>query len=740
MKTFNDRLAQIFKWPLLLPAFIPLLYVDGMLYPYLAPKTFLFRAIGIVVLALFVYLASSGYPFYFKRLKQKLTLLPAGLLVVAYATSLVGVDFYHSFWSTFDRGDGLLTLSLVVAFFYLTLFYANKDFLKRFIKVTALAGTLVAIHAFLQWIEIVSGVNLPGIDITRGRLGGTLGNAAFLASYLGMTAFATLAVARLYLSNHDTRRKIAYVSTVLQLVIIFLTATRGSMLALVFLALICLGYLSWRGIGKSKTIAQYSLLGVVLVGALFITFRAQFTQSSIEPVRRLASISLEDETVSSRLFLAKNLGRAVFDHPVTGYGAEHVTTVFNREYDPSAILEQWFDRSHNAFLDYFLQYGLVGGLLYILIIIFGLRSARHLYKRGEKEGVYIGAIIVIYALQNLFVFDTVSTFWLLFMLIALLSATLDTSSPVYTQRKPLKQVVGVVFALTLLYFVVPVSIQPMRANLLLADGYLYHIADVKRANVSMEKGLSLNTYADLEYGYQAYSMYTDRQAQMLKGDDRMRAYQFTKNLLEKNFAKYPYDARTLTYFAHVLELAPAEVSVDEGLINKVLDRAIELSQHRIQPWYLKANIFLRKGDLATKQTEKVVWYGKGIEVIERYATQEPHLSEPRYILANLYFSIGNKTSAAGWAKEGFQLYKKNEDTARRAMRYYLGVEDWVNMARFLEDLVSAKPDDFEVTYDLAKASFLAGNKARALDLVAFLRIVKPGLVETDPAFVEAMGK
>lgn len=740
MKNFNNRLAQVFKWLLLLPAFIPLLYVDGMLYPYLAPKTFLFRATGLLATALFVYLASSGYPFYFKRLRQKLTWLPLGLLVVAYVSSFVGMNFYHSFWSTFDRGDGLLTLSLVVAFFYLTLLYANKDFLKRFLKVTALAGTLVAIHAFLQWIEIISGIHFPGIEITRGRLGGTLDNAAFLASYLGMTVFVTLAVARLYLADHSLRRKIAYISTVLQITIIFLTATRGSIVSLICLALMYLGYMSWKGVGKSKIVARSSLLGVVLVGILFITFRAQFTQSSIEPIRRLASISLQDETVSSRLFLAKNLGKALFDRPLTGYGAEHVTTVFNREYNPSAILEQWFDRSHNAFLDYFLQYGLVGGLLYILVILFGLRLARQMYRRGETEGVYIGAVIVMYALQNLFVFDTVSTLWPLFVLIALMSATLDMSTAVYTQKSTTKQALGTVCVLALLYLIVPVSIQPMRANLLLADGYLYHIADVKRANTSMEKGLSLGTYADLEYGYQVYSMYTDRQVQMLKGDDRMQAYQFAKSLLENNFAKYPYDARTLTYFAHVLELAPAGIETDEGLINKVLDRAIELSPHRIQPWYLKANVFLRKGDSATKSSEKVLWYTKGIEVIERYATQEPHLSEPRYILANLYFSIGNTASADGWAKEGLRLYKKNEDTARRAMRYYLGVEDWVNMARFLEDLVSINPDDFEVTYDLAKASFLAGDKARAQELVAFLRIVKPGLVETDPAFAEAIGK
>jgi O-antigen ligase len=739
MKNLNDQLAQVFKWLLLLPAFIPLLYIDGMLYPYLAPKTFLFRAVGILAVALFVYLSASGYPFYFKRLRNKLTWLPAGLLAVAYATSLAGVNFYHSFWSTFDRGDGLLTLTIIVAFFYLVLLSAGKDFINKFLKVTALTGSLVAIQSFLQWLEIVSGINIPGIDLTRGRLGGTLGNAAFLASYLGMTAFITLALARTVLAN-TVWKKLAYVSAVLQFIIIFLTATRGSIISLLAVGFITLVYLSLKGNGRSLIWARSGLGIVIVFGLLFVIFRAQLSQSSFEPVRRLAYISLQDETVSSRLFLAKHLGGAVLDHPLAGYGAEHVVTVFNREYDPSAILEQWFDRSHNAFIDYFLQYGIVGGLLYVALLILGLVFAWRVYKKGETWGIYIGLAILMYGLQNLFVFDTAVTLWLLFMLIALTLVSLDDTVAVSLSMSMTKQFVAGLVAVCITYLIIPVSIQPMRANLSLADGYLYHVADIKRSNESMEKGLALNTYADLEYGYQAYSNYTDRQVRILAGDERVQAYNFTASLLEKNFVKYAYDARTLVYYAHVLELAPPEVTPDENLINKVLDRAIELSPHRIQPWYLKANIFLRKGDLSKKSSDKVMWYKKGIEIIERYATQEPYLSEPRYILANLYFSIGEKTSAAGWAAEGLKLYKKNEDTARRAMRYYLGVEDWVNMARFMEDIVSAKPDDYDTTYDLAKASFLAGNVARAKELVEHLRRAKPGLVETDPAFMEAIGE
>ena len=117
---------------LLAPALLPLVYFDGLLYPYVAPKTFLFRGLGIVMFAAFTLLALSGQPFFWERLRQKLTWIPAALLAVAYATSLMGVDFYHSFWSIYDRGDGLLTLTVAVLFFYVTLLYADRGFCRGF--------------------------------------------------------------------------------------------------------------------------------------------------------------------------------------------------------------------------------------------------------------------------------------------------------------------------------------------------------------------------------------------------------------------------------------------------------------------------------------------------------------------------------------------------------------------------------------------------------------------------------
>src|SRR3989344_1403331 len=122
----TDIIARAFPWILLAPTVLPLLYIEGLLYPFVAPKTLLFRALAIVAAAAFAYLALSGGRFYWTRLRQWTSWIPGTLLAVAYATSLVGIDFYHSFWSIYDRGDGLLTLTAAPLFFYLILLYADR--------------------------------------------------------------------------------------------------------------------------------------------------------------------------------------------------------------------------------------------------------------------------------------------------------------------------------------------------------------------------------------------------------------------------------------------------------------------------------------------------------------------------------------------------------------------------------------------------------------------------------------
>ncbi|MBI5457033.1 O-antigen ligase family protein [Candidatus Kaiserbacteria bacterium] len=734
---------RIITWLLVSPAVLPLVYADGLLYPYVTLKMLLVRTLGVSVLALFAYLVLSSRPLYWGRLRNIAAWVPATILAVAYVTSLTGIDFYHSFWSTFERGDGLLTMTVVGILFYVTLLCADTTLIRRIVGAVVVVATLVSLYTVLQWVQAIIGVDLPLIEVPRGRFGATLGNAAYLASYLGLTLFLACALAWEHFENVRARTtlRFLYASVGLQLTAILLAATRGTLLALAVVGFTALLYVSWRGfpgIATSlKTYARYSFALMLVASALFFVFREQLKDVPIESVRRLATISLSEGTVSSRFFVWKNvLSETVHSSPVIGYGAEHIDFVFNKIYDPTGIAEEWFDRSHNAFFDYFVQYGIIGFLLYVSLIAALLYRSARIFRQGNPWGAFLFLLAITYVIQNFFVFDTAITFWLILMVFSATYVGDGQIQPfVHTLKIPRLIPTGV--ALVILTLIIPVSIQPLRANLLLADGYRYHIADPKRSVSSMERGLSLGTYAELEYGYNAYQMYTERQVTMLSGEGRLGAYLFARKILSENYEIYPYDARTAVYFAHVLDLAPPEEPTDEATIRAVLSRAIELSPKRMQPWYLLANTSIRKGDaLPQGSAEKRTYYLEGIRVLDEYASTVPKLAEPRFVIATLYLTIGEPDVAREWAAEAVPLYTKDYAVAKRAARFYILMEDWEMARSFLTDAVeTSEVPDYPMMYDLAKASFLSGRIGDAARIVESLRTEAPGLVETDVRFI-----
>lgn len=732
-------LSRALPYLLLFPALLPLVFIDGLLYPYLAPKTILFRTDWLLATAAFVVLILAKHHFYFDRFKNWATWIPGALLLVAYVSSYFGIDFYNSFWSIFDRGDGLLTMTAIVGFFYLFLAAADDRLVEKLLKITAWVASGVALIGVLQWVQQASGMDIPLVPSVEGRIGSTMGNAAFLASYLGLSFFLTLITA----ARSRGRVQVAlYIGAALQILTIVLSATRGSLLAFVIAGGLACLYVAWKGEAKLRTYARGAVvLGLVTIG-LFVSFREQLAQSSFEPIRRVAGISLQDATVESRLFIWREVGAKVTSQPILGVGAENIEVLFNEIYDPTAIVEQWFDRTHNAFLDYAVQFGFAGLALYLALLAIFTREA---WRRAREEGIgftvgpMFALMLVVYAAQNFFVFDTALTLWLFLMCLAVQFILRDSSKSYALSVPAVPAAVPLIAGAVVAALIIPVSLMPLRANWLLAQGYLYHVFDARKAVNLTQKGYDLDTYATLEYGYQLYEMFTERQIEMLKGEARVIAYRFAEKVLSENFERYPYDARTATYYAHVLDSAPPEVTRDDEKLKEVIAHAIELSPRRIQPWYLLANMSIRAGDaLPPKDKNKNAHYLNAVAVLTEYSKLVPSMAEPRFVIATLYLTMGDLETAKEWADKGLPLYKTDLPTARRAARYYVMTEDWEQAPRFLEEILSYSPTEYNIKYDLAKAVFLGGDVERARRLVEELKVEAPGLVERDQAFLNAV--
>lgn len=690
MTALLHRIERAYPWLLLAPVILPVVVWSGCIYPYLVPKTLLFYALSLVSAGMFAVLVAHGRTFFWPRLAQWEVWIPGALLALAYGTSLVGADFYRSFWSLFVRGDGLLMLTCAVASFYLIILSADRTFFTRLLYAASSVGTFVAVYGIGEWL------------FARGRIGGLLGNAAFFAGYLGITFFATLIASRT-LSGQWKRFAIA--GAVLQVIAITLSATRGTMLALGVAFFVALVHLATRSKGKSRTWSAWLLVALVTTGTLFFTFRSEIAKVPFTPIARIASVSLAEGDVASRLFIWKNMMGEIRKSPWTGVGAEHVDVLFNRFYDPTQIYEQWFDRSHNAFIDYTAQYGIGGLLLYLLLIASFITAAVRYARRADRPtaGLFV-LLAVTYAVQNIFVFDTVSSFWLLLAFLAAFTAmSLNEGSCESLSLPSWVRPTSWALALVLAALVVQVSVRPAIAAYDLAHAYTYQLVDVSKEIGYLSRGFALGTYGDVEYGYTAYDMYAHTQASLLTGQARVDAYEVARSILTTDFNRYPYDARTALYLAHVLSLAPMEVKADRELLGSALERAIRLSPKRAQPWYILTNLSISGANTYPPSSkERIAGYTAARDLLSRYITFVPTLSEPYFVLAQLLYASGDKKGASDAAQKGKDTYIGTLESATRAAGYYETVVDLPNAAFFLGEVVRIDPTNTAARSDLEK--------------------------------------
>lgn len=735
--TFLERRAtyarESISWFILAACLVPLLFISGLYYPFVVPKTLVFQGLGLLAVAAFSFAALSGESFYYARLRAWQAYIPAALLFLEYFASAFGVDFFHSFWGSFSRGDGLLTSTVAVGFGYLILLIADERFVGRLLKTISLVALVVALIGFIEWLEYIFHFSIALLPPATDRIGSTFGNAEFLASYLALASFLTLA----YAFSLNAKNKIIWFSIAgFVMLVAVLTATRGTLAALFSAAVFALIVVALWGKRNAKR-ARGILLGVLLVALLGIVFRTELSHSSFKPVERIASISFVDSGTANRLYVWQNGFGEAFRHPLLGVGAEHETQLFDRFYDPTRIQEQWFDRLHNAFLDYFAEYGIAGVLLYLTLICAIFRTAYLRYRKSDDRFSFMLALgVLVYAVQNFFAFDNQSILFLLFVYFGIAYSLRDAS--VQTVGTPKRPVLGLIAALLFLIALVPVGVVPFQADRALASGYLYQIADVGKANSYFEKGYGYHTYANLEYGYVLHDLYIDTQVSQLTGAPRVAAYNSVVGILTKNFTRYSYDARTALYLAAVLDAAPPEVSLDSAQLKEAAARAALLSPKRAQATYLLVNASLTE---AAKENGEAALasYADAVATLSAYTKNVPTLSEPHFVLASLYLALGENASAEQEAALGTSAYMPNVETAHRAVAYYLAAKNWQEAVKYLEQVTSLDPSDDASKLDLAKALYLSGNVQGARTIVNALKTSNSPYATSDPAFLSALG-
>ncbi|MEI6494759.1 MAG: O-antigen ligase family protein [bacterium] len=404
---------------LFLVPFIPLIVTSSMFFPYITGKNFAFRIIVEIVFALWLVLIWKDASCRPKKSWVLWSVL--GWLGVVAVATVLGENPFRSFWSNFERMEGLITYVHLAMYFLVagTVLYSAKIW--HWLFNANLAATLILFIAGLsQHLSQLKSGNFARIDAT-------LGNPSYLGLYMLLMAFFTVfAVYKVW--GNKLLRWAYTLCLVGEVYIIYYTATRGAILGLVGGLLLIALILAWRGQGLTKKIALGVVIaGVVLAGIFWSVRQADFVKNS--PVlSRFANFSLTEQTTESRLLIWKMSFEGFKEHPVLGWGPENYNLVFNKYYNPLMWKQEpWFDRSHNIVFDWLINAGLLGLLTYLSLFagaLYVIWRKEAINKEGEEIPLLgkalLTGLLAAYFFNNIFVFDNIVSYIIFFTLLAYL--------------------------------------------------------------------------------------------------------------------------------------------------------------------------------------------------------------------------------------------------------------------------------------------------------------------------------
>lgn len=402
---------------LFLVILVPFIKTDFFLFPFITGKNFLFRLAVEVGFAAWLILIIR-HPEYRPHRSPLLWAVGAFAFATALST-FFGVNPYRSFWSNYERMEGLVTFLHLGAFFLMAgSMFRTKTTELLFFRTSLGVSLLISLYALLQWFGVLKTFQ------SATRVEATLGNSAYLAIYL---LFHIGVAAWLWTKSSRSRNNSILYGVIIAFFtfILFLTETRGTILGLIAALLVGAVMTAFVRAGKPRRYALGLLGGVVLLVALFIPLRNTSLVQKNGALQRFASISLSDTTTQSRFTIWKMGYEGFKERPLFGWGPENYLIVFNKYYEPTLWpQEPWFDRAHNVFFDWLVMGGIVGLLAYLslfgasLYVLFG--HHRKLFSVSER--IIIVALFAGYMVHNFFVFDNVTSYIMFFSVLALLYA------------------------------------------------------------------------------------------------------------------------------------------------------------------------------------------------------------------------------------------------------------------------------------------------------------------------------
>ncbi len=382
----------------------PIWVFKDLLFPFITSKAFYLRILVEIGFPFFVYMLfvdKESRPSY----KNPLHISVLSFWILNVFSAIFGLDPIKALWGNFERMGGVFYLThLVLLYFYIVVLAKQQfGFLKTIVYSNIGIATALCVYAIFVRLGMTPFVPDPSLP----RVSATFGNPIFFPSYLIPILFLTLFWA---FRKKDWSRYVLLASAFLQLIAVFLSGTRGAVVGLLIGGFIsALVAVIFSPSKKLKVWGLSVTAVVVVVGGLLYLNSSKLPQGSM--LQRI--FQLKDSNTEARLIQWKVALKGFKDYPILGVGAENYYITGNKYYNPEIYKydPSWFDKPHNYILEVLVTNGILGLLAYLSIIVFSLVAFYKAWKFGALsvlEGSLLLCGLLVYQVQNLFVFDTVS--------------------------------------------------------------------------------------------------------------------------------------------------------------------------------------------------------------------------------------------------------------------------------------------------------------------------------------------
>lgn len=532
---------------LFLVPFMPLMVFDSFFFPFITSKAFYFRILIEVAVAAWIVLI-----FLDRKYRPRFSWLGAGVLAFVawmFIADAFAISAAKAFWSNFERMEGWMLLIHLLGFFFVA-----SSILRVEKKWRAWFLTSLGVSVILSGYALLQLNGTLAIHQGSTRIDATLGNSAYFAIYLLFSVFVALWLA---LTERLAWLKWSLVAlAALETILLFFTETRGTIVGLVLAGTLAvlLSLLTANKRARRLAAGAFALI-LISIGGFYFIRESSFVQDN-HVLQRIASISLD--ALQVRLAIWNMAFQGALERPLTGWGQEGFNYIFNKYYDPSLYAQEpWFDRAHNAFIDWLVAGGLPALFLYLSLFGFALLLLWRSPELSLPERIALTGALVGYGIHNLFVFDNLSSYVYFFAILALIDSQVARPiarlecAPELTKEHGMTTVLPVAIVLTVA-LVWYVNVPGIKAATKLITAITPSSAGIDTNIVEFEELTAHPAFAVQEIREQLISFAASAvQSSQVTNEQKQRIVSLAITEMQKQIKAYPLDARERLQLAYI---------------------------------------------------------------------------------------------------------------------------------------------------------------------------------------------